>query len=252
MHDVAGGTEKHVLDISKTLSSRGHAVTLACPSDGRFAQRVDELGLRRVHLESNRAYDWNQLLGLFRVIDRDKYDVVHTHLPFDYASPGFAARIKGIPAVVMTRHMPSPFSSRFSAYLCSSVVYDRIVAVSGFLRTLLIESGARPDRVDVVYNGISPVNPDPEAGRLLREELQIPGDAILIGAAGRMSSGKGFDILLKAVRQVNLDGVDAYCAIFGGGALLADLRALAEDLQIDSRVRLPGFRDAGQFHSGSS
>jgi glycosyltransferase involved in cell wall biosynthesis len=58
-----------------------------------------------------------------------------------------------------------------------------------------------------------------------------------------LSPGKGFDVLLKAVRELKASGVKLYCAMFGDGSMLEPLRALASDLQIESIVRLPGFRN---------
>lgn len=235
------GTEKHVLDISAGLARRGHAVTLACRHDCPLTQRATELGLQRITLEMWSVHDWKQLPRFVHAM-AGKFEVIHIHSPCDYLVPALAGRLSGIPAVVMTRHMPNPFASRRTAYICASVLYHRIIAVSDFIRRVLIESGARPERVDVVPNGIDPISPDPVAGRRLREALGIPQDAILIAAAGRMSAEKGFDILLKAVRELNVGGIAVYCAIFGEGSALEQLRKLASDLQIDSRVRLPGFR----------
>lgn len=235
-----GGTEKYVLDISAALASRGYAVTLACPRASLLAQRAETLGLRRIVLEMGSAFDWKQLTSFLRVL-AGNYDIVHTHSPLDYIVPAIAARICRIP-VVMTRHMPQPFASARNAYICASLLYDRIITASSFVRTLLIESGARSERIDVVPNGIVPFSSDPGAGLRLRQELSIPRDAVLIAAAGRMSSDKGFDVLLKAVSQLNLSGVTLYCVIFGAGKVLQQLRTLSADLQVDSRVRLPGFR----------
>ena len=235
------GTEKHVLDISAGLARHGHAVTLACHHDCLLTQRATELGLQRITLEIRSVHDWKQLPRFVHAM-ADKFDVVHTHSPLDYLVPALAGRLSGIPAVVMTRHMPNPFASRCNAYICAPLLYDRIIAVSDFIRRVLIESGARPERVDVVPNGIDPIDPDPVADPRLREALGIPQDAILIAAAGRMSAEKGFDILLKAVGELNVAGIAVYCAIFGEGGTLEQLRKLASELQIDSRVRLPGFR----------
>ena len=236
------GTEKYVLDISGALAARGHSVTLACPRDSVLARRADELGLRRIVFEMRSAYDWRQFPGLLRALTGN-YDVVHTHSPLDYVVPAVAARIGRMRGIVMTRHMPHPFASPLNARICAPVLYDRIIAVSGFIRTVLVESGSQPRRIEVVPNGIVPVNADPDAGIRLRHDLGIPQDAILVAAAGRISSDKGFDVLLKAVRQLHAGGISLYCAIFGSGQHLEQLRALAADLEIDSVVRLPGFRD---------
>lgn len=236
------GTEKYVLDITGALASRGHAVTLACPRDSVLARRADELGLRRIAFEMRSPYDWRQFPGFLRAL-AGNYDVVHTHSTSDYVLPALAARIGGMRGIVMTRHMPHPFASPRNARICAAVLYDRIIAVSGFIRAVLVESGARSERIEVVPNGIVPVDPSADAGIRLRHALAIPQDAILVAAAGRISPDKGFDVLLKAVGQLYASGVNLYCAIFGSGKDLERLRALAADLGIDSRVRLPGFRD---------
>lgn len=172
-----GGTEKYVLDISSALANRGNAVTLACPGDSVLAKRADVLGLPRIGFEMRSAWDWKQLPGFMRALAAG-YDVVHTHSPLDYLVPAVSARICRVPTVVMTRHMPHPFTSRQRAYICASLLYDRIIAVSGFIRTVLVQSGARPERIAVVPNGIVPLEEGSNAGLLLREELRIPRDAL--------------------------------------------------------------------------
>jgi glycosyltransferase involved in cell wall biosynthesis len=241
------GTLKYVKDISSALASRGHAVTIACPRGSIQARCADELGLRKIAFEMQSANDWKQLPGFVRAV-AGKYDVVHIHSPLDYVVPAVAARIVRVPAVVMTRHLPHPFASTRNAYICASLLYDRIIAVSSFVRNVMVESGVRPERIEVVPNGIAFTKPDPCAGLRLREELGIPRDAVLIAAAGRVSPHKGFDVLLKAVQQLTHSGVAPYCAVFGAGPALEDLRALAVTLQLEEKLRLPGFRsDVGDL-----
>lgn len=235
------GTLRYLMDISTALAKRGHAVTVACPPQSIQAQCADEHGLQRVSFEMRSQNDWKELPHFVRLA-AGKYDVVHIHSPLDYVVPAMAARIGMIPAVVMTRHLPHGFASRRNAYICTSLLCDRIIAVSTFVRNVLVESGARPERIEVVPNGIPITTPDPEAGWRLRKELGIPRDAVLVGAAGRISPQKGFDVLLRAIHQLIQEGVPIYCAVFGAGPALEDLKALAAKLQLESMLRLPGFR----------
>jgi glycosyltransferase involved in cell wall biosynthesis len=185
--------------------------------------------------------DWKELPHFVRVV-AGKYDVVHIHSPLDYVVPAMAAKIGMIPVVVMTRHLPHAFASRRKAYIGASLLYDRIIAVSNFVRNVLVESGARPERIEVVPNGVAVAPPDPEAGLRLRRELSIPQDAVLVGAAGRISPQKGFDVLLRAIHQLIHEGVAIYCVVFGAGPALEDLRAFAAKLHLEPVLRLPGFR----------
>lgn len=236
-----GGTEKYVLDISSALRDRGHSVTVACPRGSVLAERAVLIGLQTVPFAMRSAYAWNQLPSLLRMMVGN-YEVIHAHSPLDYLISGVAARIGRIPALVMTRHMPHPFASRRSAYVCTSILFDRTIAVSNFISRVLIESGARPERIEAVPNGIVPVDPNPHAGNRLRREFGIPKDAILVAAAGRMSPDKGFGVLLRAIRELRAFGTDVHCLVFGDGKILEQLRNLAADLEIASWVHLPGFR----------
>jgi len=142
----------------------------------------------------------------------------------------------------MTRHLPHPFANRCNALICSVLLYDRIIAVSEFIGGVLRQSGVPPTRVNTVANGIEHSPVDSRARYRLREALGIPDDALLLAAAGRVSAEKGFEQLVKAVSMLHSSGLRPYCAIFGSGPELENLRSTAAGLGLDVWVRLPGFR----------
>ena len=91
------------------------------------------------------------------------------------------------------------------------------------------------DRVHVVPNGVDvPATPSGPAGH------PVPR----IGAFGRLTGQKGFDLLLTAVRQLVDEGVELDVVIGGAGREEAALRAAADGLP----VTFPGFvEDAYAF-----
>jgi glycosyltransferase involved in cell wall biosynthesis len=236
-----GGTGRYVFDLSVGLAKRGYAVTLACPAESVLNEKAEKLGLPCIHLQVRNPNDWWALPGFVRAIGTH-YDVVHTHALADYVIPAVAARLARAPAVVMTRHLPHPFGSKRRAYLCT-LLYDRIIAVSQFVRKVLVDSGATESSIEVVLNGLDPVPMDRGAQSRLRQEFGIPPEAVLVAAAGRVTPEKGFSVLLRAVGRLKESGTTVHCVIFGDGRELEDLRHLASELGIDSVVRLPGFRN---------
>jgi glycosyltransferase involved in cell wall biosynthesis len=66
-----------------------------------------------------------------------------------------------------------------------------------------------------------------------------PAEGKLILAAGRLVKEKGFDVALRAFAQ--LDDKDATLVIVGEGERRAELEALAVELGVADRVRLPGY-----------
>ncbi len=106
-----------------------------------------------------------------------------------------------------------------------------VIAVSDAVGAHLCELGVSPV---VVRNGL-PVS-QPAAGA--RAALGVDEDAVLIGAIGRLSTQKGWDVLCRAVPVLRGHCPGAVVAIIGEGPERAALQALADEHD----VRLLGAR----------
>ncbi len=235
------GTEKHIMDISPVLERHGHRITIGCQPGSEIERRALAIGLPIVHLRMDKQHDWRQFPQFVGVL-RDRYDVVHTHSYLDYIVPAAAARLARVPVVVMTRHIPFHFRNALVANACSKFFYDRIIAVSDFIREVLIGDHVSPDRIVVVKNGIDPELWLRGANAHVREELGIPASAFVVAAAGRLIPGKGFDILVRAVAAARRTGVNVLCIIAGEGEARTQLEDLIKELDVQAAVRVLGFR----------
>lgn len=101
----------------------------------------------------------------------------------------------------------------------------RVIAVSHAVRDVLVEGGVRPERIDVVHDGIAPLRP----GR----RLQRP-DGPLVLAVGALVPHKGHHTLIEAARR---GGFTVWIA--GEGPLRTALTEQARGLD----VHLLGQRD---------
>jgi glycosyltransferase involved in cell wall biosynthesis len=106
------------------------------------------------------------------------------------------------------------------------------------------------ERCHVVYNAID--TGDYRRRRSVAEakrELGVPADARLIGAVGRLSPEKGFDLLIRAVVQLRQAGQPLHLWIVGEGDARADLERLIGELGCGEYVRLLGHvADPKQFY----
>lgn len=103
------------------------------------------------------------------------------------------------------------------------------IVVSGYLKRCLAESGISPRKISVVYNGAD----FPKA--LARQHKRL-----MIGSLGRLHQVKGYDLLIRAFALV--DNKRLRLRIAGEGDELADLKALAKALGVESRVEFVGFK----------
>ena len=74
-----------------------------------------------------------------------------------------------------------------------------------------------------------------------KRRLGLDADVFMIGAVGRLSDEKGFDLLIRAVDRLLRDGHNLSLAIAGEGSERSKLEALTAELGQGSRIRLLGF-----------
>jgi len=115
---------------------------------------------------------------------------------------------------------------------------DHLAGNTPDLCTWIADQGWPADRVHYLPNFAADPGP---AVPLPRESFDTPPEATLIVALGRLHPNKGFDVLLRAVAQI--DGAILWLA--GEGPLRAELETLAATLRIADRVRFLGWRDDG-------
>lgn len=106
---------------------------------------------------------------------------------------------------------------------------DRVIAVSEYIRDILVSDGWPKEKIEVVYNPVS-ISPAPE------KDVSAP--AKLLVCAARLSPLKGIDRLLKGLAEVKSS--DWQLWICGDGVERAALEQLTQGLNLSSRVRFLG------------
>src|SRR5690606_11391969 len=82
-----------------------------------------------------------------------------------------------------------------------------------------------------------------------RSRLELPTDRILIGAVGRLSPEKGFDLLIRAVGELVQEGMNLGLLIAGEGPERSHLEAQIRQQPDPSRFRLLGHQsDLSDFY----
>ncbi|MFJ3763772.1 glycosyltransferase [Streptomyces sp. NPDC090082] len=239
-----GGAEQQLRLLLRHLPVGGEVVTLTNP--GAVAAGIVADGTKVTHLGMTGNRDVGALPRLARIVRQGRYDLVHTHLYRACVYGRTAARLAGVRRVIATEHSLGetqiegrPLSAATRAlYLASERLGTSTVAVSPSVARRLADWGVPPQRIRVVPNGIETGRFafDPRARRLTRGVLGIPEDAYVVGGVGRLTPGKRFDRLVRAVAAVP----EARLLLVGEGEHRAELLRVARESGAGGRTLLFG------------
>jgi glycosyltransferase involved in cell wall biosynthesis len=121
---------------------------------------------------------------------------------------------------------------------------DHIVCVSQGQADKVIRFGTPASRVSVIYNAVRMERFDVPSDISFRHRMEamFPNKPkLIVGAAGRLSPEKGFDILISAA-ACRLPPAVSF-VIFGNGFLRESLQKQIDELGLSSSVVLAGFTD---------
>ncbi|MFF5256729.1 glycosyltransferase [Streptomyces leeuwenhoekii] len=242
-----GGAEQQLRLLLRHLPARCEVVTLTNPGPVAEGLRAD--GVPVVHLGMTGNRDLSALPRLTGLVRAGGYDLVHTHLYRACLYGRLAARLAGVRAVVATEHSLGetqmegrPLTAGVRAlYLTGERLGSTTVAVSPTVAARLRRWGVPASRIEVVPNGIdlARFRFDPVRRHRTRRRLGLPDDAFVVGGIGRLTPGKRFDVLVRALAR--LPG-DCRLLLVGGGPDEHVLRREAREAGVADRVLLTGER----------
>lgn len=190
-------------------------------------------------------WDYASIIQLWRIMKREKTDVVHVHKGLAHTLAYIAARLAAVPVFVVNRGVTFPLTVFNRAkYRFRGV--SRIVTVSQEVKEVLIQSGRiPPEEIVVIYGGVDLSRFD---WRLkspsLLQDLGIKPGSTIIGMIGNLREWKGHRFFLQAVKEILPSYPDIVCLIIGsdGGRDGKAVKKCASDLGIEQQVIFTGFR----------
>ena len=200
-----------------------------------------------------------QMATLLRELDPD---IVHAHTPKGGLLGMLAATLADVPVrIYQMRGLPMETATGWKRALLrttetiSCALAHQTIAVGHSLRDKALDAGVcAPDDITVLADGsgqgvdatgrFDPARFDDDHGTTVRQRLDIPADADVIGFVGRLVRDKGVVELADAWQSIRDDHPDAHLMAIGPfedrDPVPETTRRILED---DDRVHLLGFRD---------
>ena len=207
------GTEKVCVDLCNEIS-KVHQIYLLSNEKIR-PYLSNEVQLINFNFEKNR-YNPLFLYQTAKLLERISPDIIHCHNTKEIEIMKYAQVFltKKIP-IVGTRHNPI-LKKKFSYADIGVAVSPETFNYTNAKNNMLIVNGVK-------YNEPKSLN--------FQETFNIV-------AIGRLAKVKGFDVLIKALSEVNFD---FRARIIGEGELKQELQQLIEKLDLENKIELVGF-----------
>jgi glycosyltransferase involved in cell wall biosynthesis len=252
-----------LLEIVKALRSRMQVVLF---DDGPFRTALDKAGasvevldagaLRNVRKQGGSLPKGQALMGLMSLVRATakrarSAQVIYANTQRAMVIGAVAGKLARRPVVWHLRDIVSPehFGSKQLAIIkwCARLGLTHVIANSAASARAFADLTHFDDkRIDVVFNGISAAPFDalrnvPQA--TLREKLNLPKDAFLVGSFSRLARWKGQHVLLQAlVLNPHMHAVLVGAPLFGEDQYEIELRAFVAAHDLGGRVHFLGFQ----------
>jgi L-malate glycosyltransferase len=251
-YDIGGG-ERVAADCALGFARRGFRVICVGMYGNRGPLR-DELEKNQIRCHDLEYTSRNQLLRritypleMRRFLQRQRAAALHMHYGTSLLIAGKAARLAGVPRVLMTEHALHQYQARpdYTAATARVASYAHNISVvhPSQVDPLASMLGISASRIVYVPNGVQIPTDSPPRNERLRKEFGVQPDDFLVTAIGRLHETKDLPTLVAALSLLVQHSAKPFKLwIVGEGAERASIEQLITTNGLQSSVRLLGQR----------
>lgn len=231
---IIGGVETHLIFLMPELVKMGHKVSLLTGSAEGSPEHFDFKGAK---IYRSQFYDLNWLFkSNFQEVDDNvsditcefldelKPDIIHAHNMHYFSRyhtrilEHYALQHK-IP-LVLTAH--NTWSDKLFLDLTCKVAWDKIIAISHYIKRELMAVGFPEEKMVVVHHGTDEkiFSPKKASASIFKDHKKLKGKKRIVFNPARMGMAKGCDITIQAFRLVKDRFPDAMLLMSGSGNII--------------------------------
>jgi len=249
-----GGTEEYTIRLSQRLKEKGWKSILVyseMPPENLY-RLFEESGAELVVLNRQRLGNLRYHWELFKLIRKDRPDIVHTiHFPFYNLIP-LIIRLAGSKNIFISEWTTESLKRQALIKKCLNILRNRlyniliarVIAISRCVlkNRIAYSVGIDSKKMVLIYGSINLERFLPKRDPSLKKELNIPEENYVITAISHLVEIKGMDYLLYATPEILMAIPNVTFLIVGYGKEKERLMRLTEELNIKDRVIFTGTR----------
>lgn len=240
-HYGGGGTESHLITLSKAMQAAGHEVAAVVRPGTPIHNGLAGSGVQLFSGVFRNAFDPRGIIAVWRAISAFEPDWIVGSFSKEYWPLAVIARLRGV-KLALFKHMDYPL--RFLTHHFIPRLAHRFIVISEHMRRNFIARGVDATRIDLLYNPIDMeyFHPDPVLRKTSREQLGFTEDDIVLGFIGAMHPDKGMLPLCDAVNLAMKEAPQLKAIWVGDGLAVQDLKG---------KIKKGGFATRHTWHTWS-
>ncbi len=240
-HLRPGGISSYIVSLANGLYAAGMDV-IVVSSGGPLSKRLDK-SIRHIELDIDTKCEFGlkvfrSVPKLLRILKDNDVDIIHAQTRVAQVLSGITGLLSRT-AVVSTCHGYYRYS-RLSRRVLPLWGQGVIAISKGVEKHLLEDFGVSRKKVYQIYNGIDveSFRDRPARTEVLRKELALPKDAVIVGSLGRFSEVKGYKYLVQACSRLYAEGRNIFLLLVGEGSTAPSLKKLASESHLKDSFRI--------------
>jgi len=260
-----GGAENYVEEIATRLHKKGEDVTVITSENNSDDSKYDFKIIRLLSII--KIGEYNIWRGLEKILNREKFDIVHTNT-YGYYHSDKAARLKKKLGykLVMTSHgftgmdlhklkkekiinKASPFDFIRDLYdekigKKTLLTCDHLIALSQYDLDFYKKIGVDESKISIIPPGVSDIFFEENVLK-----LNLKGNPILL-SVGQLSWIKNQEMIIYAMPNLLKNKPNVHLYLIGpDGGELVNLKILCKKLKVDNHVTFLGRKNSHEIHS---
>ncbi len=231
---IIGGVETHLVFLMPQLVKMGHKVALLTGSADGYDEKYDFHGAK---IYRSKFFDLNWLFKsnfqevddnvsdiTFDFLDKIKPDIIHAHNMHYFSR----YHVRVLEQYALTRKIPlvltahNTWRDKLYLDLTCKIAWDKIIAISHYIKRDLSAVGVPDEKIAVVHHGIDNkiFSPGKPSAAFLKKHKQLKRTGPIILNPARMGIAKGCDITIQAFRLVKKKFPKAFLVMSGSGNII--------------------------------
>ncbi|MFH1846069.1 MAG: glycosyltransferase family 4 protein [Candidatus Omnitrophota bacterium] len=253
-----------ILPLIDRALSEGYDVAVAC-APGEYVEDLKTAGYKITTVEMSRTIDAfsniKTVLQLYRFMEKEKFDIVHTHGPVTGILARVSAKLAKVPIVIYTAHgfyfheNMSLLKKKFFIFIekiAGRFFSDMILTQSAEDKKTAIDEGIiGKDSIECISNGVKIQkfsNLDKNSD--LFQEFGLSEQDKILGFTGRLTKEKGIFELVEALKILKETFSGIKLLVIGGTlkserekSTGAELKEFIKECGVENEVVFTGFRN---------